>query len=198
MHNPFAIAAIALGLTGAVLAFRYPIRKWIRKCKRRKPGIYLVRVDHHRNRARRVNGYVGESVNMALRKLQHLGTSRFDPVTGKAKGALMHQIPSQPWSDLRPVWHYFPLPWWMGWKWILRPVETLAILLLWPRYNIKKNQWNPLKIDPGQARIDRAQRNSGTAAQVVRVWTAHLLRHVLQGAGALVVITGLVGWMVAR
>lgn len=187
-----AVAALIVGLYAL-----YCAKNW-KKWRRRKPGVYLVRMDHHRNRARRVNGYVGESVNVGLRRLQHLGTSRFHPTTGKAAGNTMHKTKGQPWTDLRPVWHWVSLPWWMGGKWFLRPAETLMILALWPRYNDAKNHWNPLRIDKGQARIDREQRDRGTAVQVVRVWTAHLLRKVVLGGGLAAIVIGIGGYVMTR
>jgi hypothetical protein len=196
-HPYLALAVLVLGGGLAALLVR-SFAKNVRKWKRRKPGVYLVRADHHYNRARRVNAYVGESVNVELRRLQHLGTSRFHPVTGVAKGNTMHKTAAQPWSDLRPVWHWIRLPWWLGWKWFLRSVETLAILLLWPRYNIKKNAWNPLRIDPGQAKLDRRQRDEGSAVQAFRVWSAHLARYAVQGLGVVAILGGLVGFVMTR
>lgn len=186
---------MVLGSVSIILVFRGPIRKWWRKVRRRKGGVYLVRVDHHVNRARRVWGYVGESVNFYFRKRQHLGTSRFDPFTGKASATALHKVPVQPWSDLRPRWYYIPLPWWLCWKWILRPLETLFILLLWPRYNDAKNRWNPLRITKPMARIHRMSRDQGTATQVIRVWTAHGVRYALQGAGVLLILAGVAGYV---
>jgi hypothetical protein len=198
-HNWFAWTAIALSSLAMLTVFRGPVAKWVRKCKRRRGGVYLWRVDHHHNRARRVNGYVGETVSYHLRSRQHMGQSRFHPVTGKASPTAVHKVPAQPWSDLRPVMHkVIPLPWWLCWKWVLRPLETLVILVTWPRYNDAKNHWNPLRIDKGQAKLDRRQRDEGTAVQVVRVWTAHLFRYVVQAAGAALILAGLAGYVITR
>lgn len=199
MHNPFAYAAIGFGALAVLMVFRGPLAKWVRKCKRRRGGVYLWRVDHHTNRARRVNGYVGETVSFYLRGRQHMGVSRFDPATGRAVKSGTVKVPAQPWSDLRPVcYKIVKLPWWLCWKWVLRPLETLVILCTWPVYNDAKNRWNPRRITKSMARMHRVQREQGSARQVVRVWTAHLFRYVLQGAGVLVIVTGIAGWAMTR
>lgn len=118
---------------------------WWRKVRRRRPGIYLVRTDKHL-RPGRENGYVGESVNVQARIKDHLGQGRYGH-TAKC------------WSDLNPRWHVRTLPWWLGWKWVLRPLETVAMLLLWPRYNVAKNRWNPRRIGPSLALTQRANRD---------------------------------------
>lgn len=198
MHNPFAYAAIGLGALTVLMVFRGPLAKWVRKCKRRRGGVYLWRVDHHTNRARRVNGYVGETVSFYLRGRQHMGYSYYNGVTGKRE-AVMNKVPSQPWSDLRPIcYKIVKLPWWLCWKWVLRPLETLVILCTWPVYNDAKNRWNPRRITKAMARIHRVQRDQGSARQVVRVWTAHLFRYAVQGVGVLVIVAGIAGWAMTR
>jgi len=119
---------------------------WWRKCKRRRPGIYLVRTDRHLKPGRRENGYVGESVHVEMRGLDHLGRGRY----GHA---------AKDWADLRTRWHVLRLPWWLGWKWVLRPLETLAILLTWPRYNDAKNRWNPRRIPRHVQALQRRNRD---------------------------------------
>src|SRR4051812_48839676 len=96
---PVIGGTVAGTLTIAGAVAYVPARKWIRKCKRRRGGVYLVRVDHHRNRARRVTGYVGETVSYHLRKKQHLGMSRFEPSGMVSKNGFV-KVASQPWSDL--------------------------------------------------------------------------------------------------
>jgi hypothetical protein len=200
------VGLIGGGLSILALAIAWiPLKRWIRKCKRRKGGVYLWRVDHHRNRARRVNGYVGETVSFFFRSKQHMGHSRFDPVSGqvvkgKAKGGpAMVKVPAQPWSDLNPVMHkVIKLPWWLCWKWVLWPLETLVILCTWPVYNDAKNRWNPRRIPKAMAKIQRRNRDQGGGVYRTRVTLAHAGRAALQLAGALLVVVGAYGWIVTR
>jgi hypothetical protein len=186
------------------LASARPLKRWIKKCKRRRGGVYLWRVDHHLNRARRVNGYVGETVSFFLRSRQHMGESRFDPVTGavvksRKPGLATVKVPAQPWSDLNPVRHdVIKLPWWLCWKWVLRPLETLVIVLTWPVYNDAKNRWNPRRITKSMARLQRRQRDEGGMAYRARVGVAHAGRIAVQVAGAALVLVGTYGWIVTR
>ncbi len=88
--------------------------------------------------------YVGETTAMNLRKEQHLhGGGRYDAMP-------------KPWSDLHPTHYYLKLP---PQKWLLRSVETMVIMLTWPVYNHRKNQWNPRRIPIVAARAQRAQRD---------------------------------------
>ncbi len=198
-------ASGALLLVGALGA--RPFKRWVAKCKRRRGGVYLWRVDHHRNRARRVNGYVGETVNFYLRSKQHMGMSRFDPATGrvvkgKGPGVVMVKVPAQPWSDLNPVRKdIIKLPWWLCWKWILRPLETLVMLLTWPVYNDDKNHWNPRRIPKQLAQMQRRSRDNLAAhGMSYRVGVAldHGQRRLFQVAGVLVIILGIVGYAATR
>jgi hypothetical protein len=128
--------------------------KLFSRARRRRPGIYLVRTRKHAGR-RRENGYVGLSTNLDLRRLDHLGQGRYNQ-------------PAKNWSDLDPAWHFWRLPWWMGWPWVLAPLEFLAIRLLLPRYNVTHNLGNPRRIPPVKARAQRRARDGDRAAQV---WT---------------------------
>jgi hypothetical protein len=186
-------------LTALVLVIAWgPLKRWGRKVRRRRGGVYLVRVDHHLNRARRVNGYVGETVSHHLRKRQHLGVSRFDPATGMAVRTGFVKVPSQPWTDLNPVWHTINLPWWLCWKWVLRPLETIVILCTWPVYNDAKNHWNPRRIPKSIAKAQRHARDMGGMTQSFRVGVAHAARFLVRAAGVVLVLGGLVGWAVTR
>jgi hypothetical protein len=120
---------------------------WTRKVRRRRPGIYLALNRKHANPRRRENGYVGKSVHLAIRHEQHMGRGKY--------GA-----PAQPWSDLDPIWRCVRLPWWLGWPWVLLPLEFLAIRLLLPRYNVTHNLGNPRRINQHRARAQRAQRDA--------------------------------------
>lgn len=145
----------------------------IAKWKRRKPGIYLVRTRKHLGR-RRENGYVGLSNNVHLRRLDHLGQGR-------------HGHPAKPWSDLDPAWHVLPLPWWLGFYWTMAPLETLAMLLTWPRYNVQKNRWNPRRVTLAAQKRQRAQRDCTTI-----VLKAHRGAYLaLRAVGALLILSGL-------
>lgn len=187
---------------GGAIAWR-PLKRWVRKVRRRKGGVYGFRVRHHLQPARRVWGYIGETVSFYLRGKQHLGLSRFDPATGLPvqgrRGVGMVQVPAQPWSDLDPVMHLIiPLPWWLCWKWVLRPLETLVILCTWPVYNDAKNRWNPRRITKNVARIQRFQRDAGSVQYRVTVAAGRALRVALQLAGVVLVLGGLYGWTVTR
>ena len=89
--------------------------------------------------------YVGETLNLELRHIQHtVGGGRYGTT-------------AQPWADLDPRRVLrIPLP---PWKWLLRSVETLLILLLWPVYNHSKNLWNPRRIPLQVAKAMRAVRD---------------------------------------
>jgi hypothetical protein len=192
---------ISLGsLAAVVLVIAWvPLKRWSAKCRRRRGGIYLWRVDHHVNRSRRVTGYVGETVSFYFRARQHLGHSRFDPTTGKAKGLTLHRVPAQAWSDLNPVCHkVIKLPWWLCWKWVLRPLETLVILCTWPIYNDAKNHWNPRRIPKSIAKAQRNARDMGGVRYAIKRDVQHAARWLFQAAGVAVIAAGLVGWAVTR
>lgn len=193
--NWIAITAGTLALLVGTLSAR-PLRKWSRKVRRRRGGVYLVRCDHHLNRARRVNGYVGETVSHRLRQRQHLGISRYGVDGQVVKG--FTRVPAQPWADLNPVWHKITLPWWLCWKWVLRPLETLVILALWPVYNDAKNHWNPRRIPKGIAKAQRATRDAGGVGYSARAAVSHMGRILVRAAGLAVILTGLVGYAVTR
>lgn len=100
--------------------------------------------------------YVGETTSFYHRDQQHrYGLGQFG---GTAK----------PWADLEPyVAVRIPLP---GWKWLLRSVETLLIVLLWPAYNVKKNRWNPRRITPWRAGWQRRLRDTGSTRVLAVRW----------------------------
>jgi hypothetical protein len=190
----FSLAAVSL-----LFLLRGPLARWYRKVKRRRGGVYLWRVDHHLNRARRVTGYVGETVSFYLRGRQHMGISRFDPVTGQVARTGLVKVPAQPWTDLNPVCHkVIRLPWWLCWKWVLRPLETLVILCTWPIYNDAKNHWNPRRIPKSIAKAQRATRDAGGLTYRSRVVVAHAGRWLVQAAGVLLIIGGFAGWVMTR
>jgi len=191
---------IALGsLAALVLVIAWvPLKRWVAKCRRRRGGVYLWRVDHHLNRSRRINGYVGETVSFYFRARQHMGTSNYAFAGGKRVTTAV-KVPAQAWSDLNPVCHkVIKLPWWLCWKWVLRPLETLVILCTWPIYNDAKNRWNPRRIPKDIAKAQRATRDGYGAPYAFRTAVAHGKRWMFRAAGVLVILTGLVGWAVTR
>lgn len=200
MSRTAIVIIVAVVLAAPILALSSRgLKRWVKKCKRRRGGVYLWRTDKPFNRARRHNAYVGESVSFYLRGRQHMGVSRFNPATGQALKSGTMKIPAQPWSDLRPVMHkVIKLPWWLCWKWVLRPLETLVILATWPVYNDAKNHWNPRRIRKGTAMDQHKARDEGGYAYRTRVGLAHLGRRAVQLAGALLILGGTYGWMVTR
>lgn len=118
---------------------------------RSRGGVYLIRT---RKPGARLAvpflsthwGYVGETTSFRRRIGQHL------------HGDAAYGTIAKPWADLVVSVHYVPLP---TWKPLLRAVETLFILLVWPVYNISKNRWNPRRIVPWTAAHQRAARDLG-------------------------------------
>jgi len=190
--DPIIVASLVgtATLAGAV-AYR-PLKRWGRKVRRRKGGVYLVRTRKHGH------AYVGETVSYYLRQRQHLGHGRYasDGVL-VTKGA--RPASAQPWSDLDPIWYkVIPLPWWLCWKWVLRPLETLVILATWPRYNDAKNHWNPRRITKSAAKAERAQRDGMPFYVQARVTVISWGRRLVMSSGVLVALVGLIGWMMIR
>lgn len=184
----------ALGL----VVFSVPLKRWGEKVRRRKGGVYLWRVDHHLNRARRVNGYVGETVSFYFRAKQHMGTSNY-AFTGGKRTTVAARVPAQAWSDLNPVCRkVIKLPWWLCWKWVLRPLETLVIVCTWPIYNDAKNHWNPRRIPKGIAKAQRAARDGYGAPYALKVHAQHAGRWLFRAAGLVLILGGLVGYAVTR
>lgn len=109
--------------------------------------------------------YIGETTSFYHRGKQHI------------EGGGTYQAVRKNWSDLDPKCYCLPLP---SWKWLLRSVETLAIVLTWPVYNIQKNRWNPRRIPPWQAAAQRAARDAeGWRGHMLRPLTAIGARHAL-------------------
>ena len=106
---------------------------------------------------------------------------------------------AKPWTDLRPVRHtIIRLPWWLGFKWVLRPLETLVILALAPRYNWQKNAWNPRRVPPSTQAAQRAERNDAGPAYHAKVQAARALGIALRLAGVLLILAGLSGYLITR
>lgn len=159
----------------------------IKKWKRRRPGIYLFRTDKHYAPGRRENGYVGLSNNVDLRERCHRGKCSH-------KG---HEI--KPWMiGLRARRYTLWLPWWMGFRWTLDPLETIAILLLAPRYNHAKNLWNPRRVALSTQRAQAAERQRETGRLAFKRQAASIGFAALRIAGVLCIITGAVGAWITR
>lgn len=181
--------------------------KIVRKWRRRRPGIYAWRTDRHYDRSRREWAYVGESVNIAMRDRCHMGTCGHRPkVTRTAlPGGMLTSVlttpgcSAKPWADLRPVRHtIIPLPWWLGWKWLLRPLETLVILALAPRYNHAKNRWNPRRVPLSTQAAQRHERNCESSSYRTKVAAMRAVRRTVQALGVLLILAGLTGAFVTR
>jgi hypothetical protein len=149
------------------------VTRWTRKVRRRRPGIYAYRTRRHL-RPGTEWGYVGKSNRLDLRDGQHAD-----------KG----------WRDLM-VRRYIliKLPWWLGWDWVLLPLETLVILLLLPRYNWQKNP-RIGKVGPRGQKIQRLEREQARPAHLMKVRAATLGIYALRGAVVLMIITGLGGYL---
>lgn len=132
----------------------------VTKWRRRRPGIYLARTRVHGGR-RYENGYVGMSNHLDRRQAEHEGRGRY--------GA-----PAKPWIDLEPRWFRLPLPWWMGFSWVLLPIEYVAIKVLLPRYNVTHNLTNPRRVTPYEQKRQRLERDG----QRRRMWSHRDRRHV--------------------
>lgn len=153
---------------------------WWRSCKRRRPGIYVFRTRRHR-RAGTEWGYAGKSRNLDARRRDHEGT-----------GAWGHA--AKPWIDLVTAYYALRLPWWLGWNWVLAPLEALTILLLRPRYNWQLNP-RRTKVGPiGQA----AQRQERDFYGNTPTALSRATDIAVRVTAAALILGGLAGWLVVR
>jgi hypothetical protein len=163
---------------------------WWRSAKRRQPGVYAYRTRQHLFPMRTEWGYVGKSKHLPSRDRDHRGT-----------GAWGHK--AKDWMDLTVYRKTIRLPWWLGWDWILLPLETLVILILRPRYNWAKNP-RPGKVGPREQAQQRFRRDAlaatGEVPMALRVGVELVrIRHILVRAGGLaLILVGLFGWAVTR
>jgi hypothetical protein len=168
--------------------------KTLRKWKRRKGGIYAWRTRKHAHPARREWGYVGLTNSFARRERDHKGKTLYERETGQVYGTT-----EKPWMDLdAKVYRIIQLPWWLCWHWVMRPLETMAILILWPRYNHAKNLWNPRRVSLSRQKSQRWSRDIGGTAYRFRVHASVWARHAVQALGAALVIGGLVGYWITN
>ncbi len=167
---------------------------WWRSVKRRKGGVYLWRTRKHASPTRRENGYVGLTNSFTRRERDHRGKTAYLQEDGTVKAAT-----EKPWMDLDAKCHkVIRLPWWLCWGWILGPLETLLILLTWPRYNHAKNLWNPRRVPLGTQRSQRMLRDGGGLAYRAQVRASVWGRRIIQVLGVAAILAGLVGAYVTR
>jgi len=158
--------------------------KWLARLKRRTPGIYAYRTRRHDNPFRTQWGYVGESWHLDARDRDHAGTGRFN-------------VAQKPWYDLVVRRYTLRLPWWLGWKWVIRSLETLAILLLNPRYNWKKNP-RKSKAGPRLQAIERSVRDQLDPGYQAQIKVRRVLDIVIRAGATLMIIIGIGGYLWTR
>lgn len=170
------------------------LRSWWRKCKRRKGGVYVWRTRKHASPTRREWGYVGETNSFGRRERDHKGRTAYARSDGTVQATT-----EKPWMDLdAKMYRVIRLPWWLCWKWVLRPLETLVILLLWPRYNVAKNRWNPRRVPLSGQAAQRRVRDAGGGQYALQVRIARLARMSFQVFGVLLIFMGVIGAVMAR
>lgn len=158
--------------------------KLFRKARRRRPGVYAYRTRKHLRRGVEW-GYVGESTNLPLRAKCHAGTCRHATCAEK------------PWYDLKVGYWELRLPWWLGWKWVLRSIETILIVVLRPRYNVAKNRRRgrvPLSV----AKVQRANRDRMAAHYSGRIADRHALDYLIRATAVALILAGPIGWYLTR
>jgi hypothetical protein len=176
--------------------------QWLRRMKRRRPGVYAYRTDRHLA-AGREWGYVGKARHLPSREQDHQGLGRWThpgqpcpnaprPCSHGTKG----------WMDLRPRRYALELPWWLGFDFITLSLETLVILALRPRYNWQKNPRKD-KVGPRTQALQRAERDAlrlpggaGTEAWSTRGTSPALWAYRVISVA--VILTGLIGFWVTR
>lgn len=160
--------------------------KLFRKARRRKPGIYAYRTRKHMRRGVEW-GYIGMSTNLPMRFECHAGTCR------------RHSLCTEkPWYDLKV--HYFELrlPWWLGWKWLLLSLETLALLAVGgTRYNWQKNP-RKSKVPPSAQLMQRAMRDRFALAGQEPPLRASVTDLAVRTIAALLIIAAPVGYLLTR
>jgi hypothetical protein len=158
---------------------------WLRSCKRRRPGIYAYRTRRHLAPWRTEWGYVGKSRHLEMRDLCHAGTC------GRHVTCI-----EKPWWDLKVYRITLRLPWWLGWDWITLSLETIAILVLRPRYNWQKNPWKN-KAGPRIQAIQRRTRVASPTTYRARILSRYVSYAVVTVAVSMIVI-GIGGYMITK
>lgn len=162
-------------------------KQWLRRMKRRHPGVYACRTDRHLAPGREW-GYAGKSRDVYYR-------------TGRCHPGTCHHVTCKPkdWLDLNPKWHTLELPWWLGFDWITLSLETLVILALRPRYNWQKNL-RPGKVGPRTQALQRAERDAmhGLGGSIGRTRPSRALDYAVRAVAVALILAGSVGWLVTR
>lgn len=116
-------------------------------------------------------GYVGLTNSYARRKKQHL------------EGDRRYNVSAKDWADLAPRFRpLVPLP---DWRWLLELVESIAIALLCPVYNVEKQPpWNLRKIQPSTAKRQRWTRDQFGFTARVAAFALRMLLWVLVAVAA--------------
>lgn len=168
--------------------------QWWRSVRRRRGGIYLWRTRKHAHPSRRENGYVGLTNSFSRRERDHKGKTAYLREDGTVQKAT-----EKPWMDLDAKVHkVIRLPWWLCWAWVMGPLETLVILLTWPRYNQAKNYWNPRRVTKARQLHQRAARDAGDVMYRTRVRLAVWRGYAIRSLGVVLILVGLVGAYVNR
>lgn len=153
---------------------------WWRSVKRRQPGAYCYVTRRHLKPGQEI-GYVGKSRHLPSRDRDHRGVGRY----GHAE---------KPWADLIVRRYALTLPWWLGWDWITLSLETVAILVLRPRYNVQKNP-RRRKVGPREQMMQRMVRDSLPLHMQTRV---HMRVHWMPVLAGIMIIVGIGGWLWSR
>jgi hypothetical protein len=157
---------------------------WLRSVKRRKAGIYWYTTRRHLKPGRE-SGYVGETWDLPRRDREHV------------KGGGFFKQAAKEWADLEPRRYAVSVPWWLSWKWVLRSLEAAAIVLLRPRYNWAKNPWKRHRVGPAEQVRQREIRDRRGIAGTMPTRAGRRLG-VVQYAGVLCVLIGVLGWALTR
>lgn len=152
------------------------------RARRRRPGLYAYRTRKHLRRGTEW-GYAGYSTNLPLRYRCHQGTCTHVNCAEK------------PWYDLKAVYVELRLPWWLGWHWLLKSIETVMIVALRPRYNTQKNPRRG-KVRPAQQQVQRSVRNLRRSLPATP--EAPLIDMTIRIVAAALIIAGPVGWYLTR
>lgn len=171
--------------------------QWLRRMKRRKPGVYAYRTDRHLAPGREW-GYVGKARHLPSREQDHQGLGRWTHPGQPCPNAprpCSHQAKS--WMDLRPRRYSIELPWWLGFDFITLSLETLVILALRPRYNWQKNPRKD-KVGPRTQAAQRRVRDDLGQAAIMPARGGATQEQALRVLGTAFLLAGIVGWLVSR
>jgi hypothetical protein len=162
--------------------------QWLRRMKRRKPGIYVYVTWQHLRPTRREFGYGGKARDLGVRGKCHLGLCHHPAC--RAAGA-------KPWMDLVIRRYTLRLPWWLGFDWITLSLETLMIWVLRPRYNDQKNPRRN-RVRKFEQLSQRRERDARPPAYVAKIRVRRFLDLAMISVSMLLIVTGAVGFLVTR